>query len=106
MEEFQQLLAQTLTAEERNLVSDYVNGRLEVARRARTSLPNAGALAVEANHKVSSNQSLYAGKSVLRALRAGFRQQHGRNMKTDAPSELLRDDFLATVASKVPKRRA
>jgi energy-coupling factor transporter ATP-binding protein EcfA2 len=102
LEEFQELITGVLNAEKEELVKDYVNGRVEIARRERTSPPNMGALAVEAFKAVESSPMNYAGKRVLRAIRSTFRNKYARNLRTDAISESLADPFLTAVAGKVP----
>jgi len=102
--EFNALIEQVVTDKQNELVEDYVNGRVEVARRSGMAHKvNPGSLAVEAHAKISADPAEYAGKQVLKALRAAFRANYARNLKTDVASVRLREPFLASVAAKVPK---
>ncbi len=102
---FDQLIAGVIEQQKDELIKDFVNGRVEVARRMRHAPPNSGVLAVDAMKNVGADPARYAGKQILRAVRAEFRLMHGRNLKTDTRSESLSEPFLAGVAGKIPKPR-
>ncbi len=105
-EEFQNLLDKVLEDQKDGLVRDYVNGRTEIARRAgKIGNLNLGSLAVEAGKAVEASAAKYAGKSVLRGLRAQFQESYAANLNTGKPSKLLLDGTLAGIALKLPKSK-
>jgi hypothetical protein len=87
-----------------NLIADYVNGRVEVARKSQLggSL-NHGALAVEAQKAINANPGMFCGKSVVRGVRGRFRDVLKANLATNVASAHLRDDALAGIAKKTFK---
>jgi AAA domain, putative AbiEii toxin, Type IV TA system/AAA ATPase domain len=87
------------------LVADYVNGRIDVARKfGKSSSLNHGALAVEANKSVSSDSLRFCGKAALRAIRAKFQAAEGKDLSVFRESKKLYDDSLGAVAKKVFKK--
>jgi energy-coupling factor transporter ATP-binding protein EcfA2 len=87
------------------LVADYVNGRIDVARKSGKSRSlNHGTLAVDANNYVSSNSIRYCGKAALRAVRAKFQSATGKNLTVFRQSKKLYDDSLGAVAKKIFKK--
>jgi hypothetical protein len=87
------------------LVADYVNGRIDVARKSgKSSSLNHGTLAVDANNHVSSNSIRYCGKAALRAVRAKFQSATGKNLTVFRQSKKLYDDSLGAVAKKIFKK--
>ena len=87
------------------LVADYVNGRIDVARKSgKSSSLNHGTLAVDANNYVSSNSIRYCGKAALRAVRAKFQSATGKNLTVFRQSKKLYDDSLGAVAKKIFKK--
>jgi ABC-type cobalamin/Fe3+-siderophores transport system ATPase subunit len=104
--EFATMIQEVLKEQKDQLVQDYVNGRIEIARRSGTAGSlNHGHLAVEAQKAVVANSARYAGKGVLRKLRAKFQSLHKANLSSGGVSPFLSDSFLAGVASKVPKAK-
>jgi hypothetical protein len=86
------------------LVADYVNGRVEVARKSQSAGGlNHGALAVEAQKAISPSPEMFCGKSVLKGIRGRFRDALKANLVTSKPSPHLRDDALAGIAKKTFK---
>jgi AAA domain, putative AbiEii toxin, Type IV TA system len=72
-EAFEKIINGVLREHHDQLVKDYVNGRVEIARKAGTKGNiNHGQLAIEATKAVSAEPLRYAGKSILRAIRAHF----------------------------------
>jgi hypothetical protein len=87
------------------LVADYVNGRTDLARKSgKSSSLNPGALAVEANNAVTSNNLRYCGKAALRLIRAKYQSSTGENLVVFRGAKQLREDSLAVVAKKVIKK--
>jgi len=105
-EEFEQIITEVLDEHEEQLIQDYVNGRVELARKAgKAGNLNHGQLAIEGKNVVTADPKRYAGKSVLRGVRARFQSIHKANMSSGQISKTLADSALATVASKVPKAK-
>jgi len=95
-------VAEQLRAE---LVADYVNGRIDLARKSgKSSSLNHGALAVDANKLVSSDSISCCGKAALRAVRAKFQSATGKNLVVFRESKKLYDDSLGAVAKKIFKK--
>ena len=105
--DFVTMIEQVLKNQKNQLVADYVNGRVEIIRKAgKAGSLNPGQLAVEAQSAVDADPHRFAGKATLRALRAMFQSLHKANMNSGQPSPLLSDGFLTGVASKLPKTKS
>jgi predicted ATPase len=100
------IIAEVLEEHKEQLVKDYVNGRIDIARKTGTmGNTNHGQLAVEATKAVNANAQQYAGKTVLRGVRAMFQERYKTHLRTDESSTFLRSTVLANIASKVPKTK-
>jgi ABC-type dipeptide/oligopeptide/nickel transport system ATPase subunit len=105
--DFAKMIEQVLEKQKDQLVADYVNGRVEITRKAgKGHSLNPGQLAVQAQNAVNADPRRFAGKAILRALRANFQALHKENLSSGLPSPSLRDDFLAGVANKLPKTKS
>ncbi|MDR3674421.1 MAG: AAA family ATPase [Acidobacteriota bacterium] len=105
--DFAKMIEQVLKKEKDHLVADYVNGRVEITRKSgKSGTLNPGQLAVEAQNAVNADPNRFAGKPILRALRAAFQGLHKANLTSGQPSPLLRDGFLAGIANKLPKTKS
>ena len=105
-QDFTTIISDVLKEQKDQLVRDYVNGRVEIARRSgMAGVLNHGQLAVEAQNAVLANPARYAGKAVFRGLRAKFQTLYKSNLSSGGVSVFLKDSFLAGVASKVPKAK-
>jgi hypothetical protein len=104
--EFTEIIANVIEEQKDQLVKDYVNGRVEIARKTgKIGNTNHGQLAVEATKAVGGNPQRYAGKTVLRGVRAKFQERHKVHMRTDQSSTVLRSPVLASIATKLPKTK-
>jgi energy-coupling factor transporter ATP-binding protein EcfA2 len=105
--EFEDVISTVLAKQHPQLVSDYVNGKLDLARKGgKISQINHGTLAVEAHTEINGNARKYAGKAILRAVRAEFQTRYGKNMISSQPDSLLRDPSLAAIAKKSFKSKS
>lgn len=87
-----------------SLIADYVNGRVEVARKSQSAGSlNHGALAVEAQKAISADPQVFCGKSVLKGVRGRYRDALKANLVTSKASAHLRDDALVGIAKKTFK---
>ena len=93
--DFQSLVEHVIDRMRDKIIEDYVNGRLDVARKSnRLGSINHGSLAVEAQRVVAENIHRFCGKPVFRALRAEFQVRYSQNMVTFVQSDKLQDDVL------------
>jgi len=105
--EFDEMIETVVTKMQSQIIADYVNGRIDIARKDKTAgLLNAGTLAVEAPKVISADVRRYCGKTVLRALRSEYQNRHKSNMGSLEASERLRDPLLTSVAKKAFKTNA
>jgi hypothetical protein len=103
--DFDELIREVTEELKTELVADYVNGRIDVARKAgKSGSLNHGALAVDANRAVTSDTLRYCGKAALRAIRSKFQAARGKNLVVFRKSKKLQDDSLAAVAKKAFKK--
>ena len=100
-EEFEILIDETLKEKQTELVSDYVNGRVDIVRKGedRANL-NYGNLAVEAAKQVEKNARIYAGKAILRSLRGSFQTKTKQNLRVYEQSAKLKSSSAALIAAK------
>jgi ABC-type multidrug transport system ATPase subunit len=80
--------------------ADYVNGRIDILRKKGQQV-NAGAISAEATKALAENSRKYYGKTVLRAIRNEFQNEHSKNLIVYERSESLKDDSLMAIAQKV-----
>lgn len=106
-EGLEDLIEEVLSESKDRLVQDFVNGRVEIIRRAgKAGSVNHGQLAVEGKNAVAKNPRNYAGKSIFKALRASYQKHHGMNLSGGStPSAVLSDGTLASIAAKLPKAK-
>lgn len=98
---FEQMIASAIEGAKQELISDYVNGRVEIARKnGAVGRVNHGALAVEANSAVSSKPRFYCGKSILGHLKRAFQGKYKTNLLTSRLSPRLQDDVLVGIAKR------
>src|ERR1035437_512279 len=98
---FETLIAATVKEMQPQIIKDYVNGRIDLARKGpNAGSVNAGTIAVEANSAISADARKYCGKSVLRAIKLKFQVKHGKNLSLSHRSDRLKDAFLSGVAKK------
>ena len=105
LQDIRTVVGDVLAATKDQMVTDYVNGRVEILRRSgKAGSLNHGQLAVEAKNAVAKEPRRYAGKATLRAIRAEFQKMHKMNLAGgQSTSEFLVDSSLATIAKKLPK---
>jgi hypothetical protein len=102
---FDALIAEVAEAIKAELIKDYVNGRIDIARKSgKSSKIDHGALAVEANAAVSANKLRYCGKTALRALRTKFQTLKAENLLVYKPTKSLVDNTLTAIAKKSFKK--
>lgn len=105
--EFEGIISSVTQKLQNQLIVEYVNGRLDLARKAgKASQVNHGELAVEANSAIASQVRRYCGKAAFRGVRAEFQTRYGRNMVSFQANDNLRDSTLATIAKKTFKAKA
>jgi predicted ATPase len=87
-------------------VGDYVNGRIEILRREGLGAKvNPGAIAIDAQERVSKDIGTYLGKVALRALRAEFQTLKGMNLVVFGANKELSDATLSSLAAKAAKAK-
>jgi energy-coupling factor transporter ATP-binding protein EcfA2 len=102
--EFEGLISSVLAKQTDNLVEDYVNGRVDIERKnGKASSINHGALSVEAGKAVNANPLRFAGKKILRAVRADYQVKYRASLATSSQSEFIRDPTLSAIAKKSAK---
>jgi energy-coupling factor transporter ATP-binding protein EcfA2 len=79
--------------------SDYVNGRIDILRKAGESV-NAGAISAEATKALTDNARHFAGKAVLSGLRGEYQNQFKKNLIIYRKSRHLEENVLHSVAQK------
>jgi hypothetical protein len=98
---FETLIAATVKEMQPQIIKDYVNGRIDLARKGpNAGSVNAGTIAVKANSAISADARKYCGKSVLRTIKLKFQVKHGKNLSLSHRSDRLKDAFLSGVAKK------
>jgi hypothetical protein len=99
--EFGALIDGAVCGLQSQLISEFVNGRTDILRKAgKAGSINPGGLAVEAGKAVSADARRFCGKAALRAVRSEFQRRFARNLVDSKASARLRDDFLAGIAKK------
>lgn len=102
--QFEKLLSEVLKEQHDALVSDYVNGRTNAARQAKTSGNlNAGKLAVEAQKAVTENPQAYAGKPIVKRMREAFKDNHQTTLKLNKVTPALHSAKLAVILKQLKK---
>ncbi len=96
--DFEELIDKIIAAMKLETQTDYVNGRIDIARKKSLQV-NAGMVSAEATIAIEANPRRYSGKPVLKRLRSEYQKKYGRNLITNEPSKILRDDS-AVVAQK------
>lgn len=96
---FGALIGKAVDKLKRSTQEDYVNGRIDILKKSGQSV-NAGAIAAEGVEAIDANPKRFAGKAVLKSLRAEFQDEFGRNLSVYQKSERLKDDGLNAVAQK------
>jgi hypothetical protein len=106
-ESLRDLINDVIRASKEQLVADYVNGRVEIARRSgNAGYINHGRLAVEADSAIKNDSKRFAGKPTLRAIRAEYRKTTGMNLSSGSvTSELLSESSLAVIARKIHRAK-
>jgi energy-coupling factor transporter ATP-binding protein EcfA2 len=87
--------------ERERLIERYVNGRLDIERKAGSQgRLDVGKLATEAARAVAQAPLLYCGKTFLSPLRAAFNTRFGKNLVLYTESRYLSDDDLVGISKK------
>jgi hypothetical protein len=83
-------------------IEKYVNGRIGIARKTGAyARLNHGSLAVEAAENVGANPDRYChGKTLVGALRKGYRDQYNSELRIDLPSPHVFVQSLGDVATR------
>ena len=97
--DFAELIDKTIAAMKLETQTDHVNGSIDIARKKSLQV-NAGMVSAEATIAIEANPRRYSGKPVLKRLPSEYQKKYGKNLITNEPSEILRDDWLAVVAQK------
>jgi hypothetical protein len=104
LSDFEGLIESVISANTDKLTEDFVNGRIDIARKnGKAGSINHGALSVEAARAVKENPMRYAGKQVLRCLRAEYQKIYRATLTTVSPTEYIKDPSLCAVAKKTAK---
>jgi hypothetical protein len=102
--EFEELINSVILEMEPNTTADYVNARIDMARKEKKSGNlNAGKIAVEAPRVISTDVRRYCGKPVLKAIRQKYQSRCKKNMVSLEASEILSVPFLSNIAKRVFK---
>jgi hypothetical protein len=96
---FEKMVGEAVEKKKTDLLSEYVNGRLDIIRKAGDQA-NAGAISAEGTQAIAANPRRFAGKGVLKALREQFQSTQKHNLVTNRGSALLSDDTLKLIAQK------
>ena len=106
-QQISEVIEHVIAASKNQLIRDYVNGRVEIERRSgRAGSLDHGKLAVEASTAVAANQRKYAGKAVMKAIRAEVQKRYKMNLAGGhSKSDNLSDTNLAMMATKIPKTK-
>lgn len=101
-EEFEAMIEEVTQSHHEEFVSAYVNGRIEIERQQGNGRKvDYGKLAAKAPSEIVNNKSqLCHGKTMLRALRAVFREKYKRNLIDIKSSEYLAVETLQLFARK------
>lgn len=103
-QEFEALIDSVVQSMEPNTTADFVNARIDMARKEKKAGNiNAGLIAVQAPKIISADVRRYCGKPVLRAIRQEYQSLRKKNLISLEASETIRDQFLAGIAKKVFK---
>jgi energy-coupling factor transporter ATP-binding protein EcfA2 len=90
--------------EREQLMARYVNGRVDIERKAGSSgTLDHGKLTIEATRAVSQAPLRYCGKPLLPPLRVAFNTRLGNNVVLFTESRHLSDDDLVGIAKKIFK---
>lgn len=101
------LIESVVGASTETIIADFVNGRVDMARKnGKAGNINHGTLSVEAARAVNGNAIRYAGKQVLRSLRAEYQKTYRTTLATVSPTEHIRDPTLFAVAKKTAKPKS
>jgi energy-coupling factor transporter ATP-binding protein EcfA2 len=104
LSDFEGLIESVISANTDKLTEDFVNGRIDIARKnGKAGSINHGALSVEAARAVKENPMRYAGKQVLRCLRAEYQKIYRAMLTTVSPTEYIKDPSLCAVAKKTAR---
>lgn len=89
------LIAQSLAELKVDAIKNFVNGRLEVLRKAGSSNPNMGEVAAAAAAQFEKDvRPMVKGKMLLGRARTRFRDERGINLKVGGASPALLNDTL------------
>jgi len=97
---FEKMINETIEKKKTDLLSQYVNGRLDITRKAGDQA-NAGAISAQGTQAIATAPRMFCGKSILRALREQFQSTNSHNLVTNRPSPLLADETLKPIAQKI-----
>jgi ABC-type cobalamin/Fe3+-siderophores transport system ATPase subunit len=94
-------LARALQAAQVSAIENYMNGRLEVLRKAGVRNINHGQLAAEAAHLAATDpRSMIKGKKLRGELRTLFQAERGTNLRGEGASAHLTEPRLAALAAR------
>jgi hypothetical protein len=93
------MISKVLATMKLGMQSDYVNGRIDVLKKAGKSI-NAGAISAEATEAIANNARRFAGKTILSGVRAEYQDQFKKNLVIYRKSKHLEEDFLNSVAQR------
>jgi predicted ATPase len=103
-DEFEGMIDSILAEQQEELVKNFVNGRVELARRDKTfGGLDLGDLAIKAQKQVALDPRQFAGKTTLRKLRRQFKTATGRNLITHRKTTAISTEALRQAAKKVSK---
>lgn len=103
-EQLRTLIAECLSEGREEMVANYVNGRMDIARQNKSlGTLNPGTLAVEAHKTISAAPNNFVCKSTLKALRPKFKATFKLSLQIGAASPALKSDDLDQVAKKIRK---
>jgi len=87
-------------------IEKYVNGRTDIEKKKGTfGKLNIGALAAQASGVVDENKNRFRhSKTVMKALRKRFQEEHGKNIRIIEPTEHIKCDLFTEVAAKLPPK--
>jgi energy-coupling factor transporter ATP-binding protein EcfA2 len=104
IEDIKATLAAVAEQERERLTARYVNGRVDIERKAGThGKLDFGKLAIDATRAVAQAPLRYCGKPFLPPLRAAFNTRFGNNVVLYTESRHLSDDDLVGISKKVFK---
>lgn len=104
--DFNSIIAEVRTEIENQQIKNYVNGRIDVLRKANkhTNIDH-GQLAVEATTTVKHDPiRWFHGKETLKAIRKKYQELHQDNLITLKPTEFIKSSELDAIRKKTKKK--